>query len=313
MKSLRVCFVGYGSIAKRHIANLHSLCKEKKIDLSIDVLRHSKGNDKKNNERLKYVDLIKYDKLGKQDIYDIIFITNPTSEHYKTLKKYKDNAKIFFMEKPACSYNDLSKMARLSIDPNRVYVACPIRYKKVIQYIKTKIDLKNVISARVICSSYLPDWRKGTDYTKSYSANKKLGGGVRLDLIHEMDYIKYLFGYPKDVICKFVKYSNLKIDTEDLAVYILEYKDKLVELHLDYFGRAPQRIMELYTENDVIVIDLLKNEVKSLIKNKHNKFKENRDDFQLCELRHMLDMYFNKAINDNNLTNSIKTILLAKG
>ena len=65
------------------------------------------------------------------------------------------------------------------------YVACPLRYNAVIQYIKDNIDLQDVISVRSISSSYLPDWRPGVDYRKTYSAKKELGGGVSIDLIHE--------------------------------------------------------------------------------------------------------------------------------
>ena len=68
MKSLKVCFIGYGSIAKRHISNLYKLCKDKKIGLSIDVLRHSnvinKKVDKKNEGKLVLVSgKIEYDNL----------------------------------------------------------------------------------------------------------------------------------------------------------------------------------------------------------------------------------------------------------
>ena len=32
-----------------------------------------------------------------------------------------------------------------------------------------------------------------TNYTKSVSAQKKLGGGVLLELSHELDYLKWIF------------------------------------------------------------------------------------------------------------------------
>lgn len=312
MKSLKVCFIGYGSIAKRHISNLYKLCKDKKIGLSIDVLRHSNVINEKVDKNYNLINLVGYGHLNKDDLYDIIFITNPTSEHYKTLKKYKNNAKMFFLEKPACSYEDLKKMSKLNIDPNKVYVACPLRYKKVIQYLKTKVNLEDVISVRAICSSYLPDWRKGTDYTKTYSANKKLGGGVRLDLIHEIDYLRYVFGDPLKVICKYGKYSKLQISTEDLAIYILEYKNKIVELHLDYFGRIPKRELEIFTNKDTIKVDLINNLILFMKENRKIKFREKRDDYQNDELIKFLKIFNRNTENNNNLFKALSTILFTK-
>ena len=312
MKSLNVCFIGYGSIAKRHIKNLHSLCKIKKINLNIDILRHENCN---NNiiDKVKFVNKVKYNKLGIDDKYDIIFITNPTSEHYKTLKRYKHNAKMFFVEKPLVNYSDINKIKRLKIDSNKIYVACPLRYNSVVQYVKKMVRLNNVISVRVICSSYLPEWRKGIDYKKTYSAMKKMGGGVRLDLIHEWDYVKYLFGSPDRIICCYGKYSNLKIDSEDIATYIGEYKDKLIELHIDYFGRVNQRKVEIYTNDDVIVADLNKCIVEKLKGNETINFKEKRDDYQIKELDHFLKIYYKLLENDNNLKESINVINLTAG
>ena len=312
MKLLKVCFIGYGSIAKRHISNLHKLCKDKKIRLCIDVLRHSKVCNEKLDESFKHIDSVRYGHLNKNDFYDIIFITNPTSEHYKTLKRYINNAKMFFLEKPACSYTDLRKMSKLNIDPNRVYVACPLRYKKVIQYLKDKVNLKNIISVRAICSSYLPDWRNGIDYTKTYSANKELGGGVRLDLIHEWDYIKYLFGNPQKVICQYDKKSKLKISSEDVALYIADYKDKFIELHLDYFGRVSQRKIDIFTDKDLINVDLINNIICFNKSNKTIKFIEERDDYQIVELLSFFKIYNKRIKNCNNLYEAINTILLTK-
>lgn len=312
MKSLRVCFVGYGSIAKRHIKNLYMLCKSKNISLEIDVLRH---NEFRNCKYIEYpnVDNVKYKKLKVEDKYDILFITNPTSEHYKTLNKYKNNAKMFFVEKPLVNYSDLSRIKKISIKNDKVYVACPLRYKKVIQFIKNNINKNDVICTRVICSSYLPNWRPNTDYKKTYSAIKKLGGGVRLDLIHEWDYIKYLFGKPNNIIYKYGKCSNLKIDTEDYASYIAEYKNKFIELHIDYFGKSYQRKIELYLNDDVLVIDLYKNTIKSLINGSIVNYNESRDEIQINELSHFLDIFYKNIRNDSNLNSAINTIELTRG
>ncbi|WP_298654045.1 Gfo/Idh/MocA family oxidoreductase, partial [uncultured Proteiniphilum sp.] len=61
-----------------------------------------------------------------------------------------------------------------------------------------------------------PDWRPNTDYKKSYSAKKEEGGGVSIDLIHEWDYLIYLFGFPQEVYNLQGKFSHLDINSEDL-------------------------------------------------------------------------------------------------
>ena len=95
--------------------------------------------------------------------------------------------------------------------------------------------------ARVICSSYLPDWRPGVDYRTVYSAHKALGGGVTIDLIHEWDYLVDLFGVPQQLYNFKGTYSDLEIDSDDLSVYIAKYPTLLAEVHLDYFGRGYRR------------------------------------------------------------------------
>ena len=48
------------------------------------------------------------------------------------------------------------------------------------------------------------------------------------------------------------KKSTLEIDSDDYAIYIAEYADKILELHLDYFGRSIIRELTLFTEQDTI-------------------------------------------------------------
>ena len=66
-------------------------------------------------------------------------------------------------------------------------MAAPMRWCGTMLALKEELPRLKPYSARVICSSYLPDWRPGVDYRTVYSAHREMGGGVTIDLIHEWD------------------------------------------------------------------------------------------------------------------------------
>ena len=47
---------------------------------------------------------------------------------------------------------------------------------------------------------WLPDWHPNSDYRREYSARWDLGGGAILDS-HEFDYLTWLLGPVKDMLC----------------------------------------------------------------------------------------------------------------
>ena len=134
-------------------------------------------------------------------------------------------------------------------------VACPMRWCGTYMELKKALKDQKVYSARLICSSYLPEWRPNADYRKVYSANKAMGGGVSIDLIHEWDYLIDLFGEPNESYNFNGTYSHLEIDSDDLSVYIARYPDKLAEIHLDYFGRTYRRTAEFFVKEGTITAD----------------------------------------------------------
>ena len=199
MKQLNVCFVGIGSIARRHIKNLQIICTKRGISLNIDAIRQKTSVIKKDDTPMFGKVYRDYEELDTE--YDAIFITNPTTflvandvnsnTAHRSLRKYGRN---FFIEKPVSSVGQIRDAENLRLKKDAIYyVACPLRYSAVIQYLKNNVDVRSVISVRSISSSFLPDWRPGTDYRKTYSASKQLGGGVSTDLIHEWDYLKKYF------------------------------------------------------------------------------------------------------------------------
>ncbi|MBO7426504.1 MAG: Gfo/Idh/MocA family oxidoreductase [Clostridiales bacterium] len=309
MQDFRVCFVGVGSIAKRHIKNLRAICPTRGLNITIDAYRRSSSS-----YEAEGVDRVFTDLKDMEAHYDAVFITNPTEYHLDALRSFHEVSDHFFIEKPLVSLKQLDSASGFPFRKDAVYyVACPLRYNAVIQYIAENIDVHDVISVRSISSSYLPDWRPGQDYRDTYSAHKDLGGGVSIDLIHEWDYLSFLFGKPLSVKSLIGKKSPLEIDSDDYAIYIGEYKDRIVELHLDYFGRKTIRRIELFTKNDTIVGDLVSNTISFLVEGKTIDFHEERDDFQKRELNHFLDVIYCGKENDSSHEHAVDVLKLTQG
>ena len=308
---MRVAFWGLGSIAKRHIRNIYTILKQGGDTPKIDVFRHKKQQIQEADIREMVTGVYSQNEL-EDKYYDIIFITNPTAQHFETIKMCVPHTDHMFIEKPVFEkYSE--NIADLKLKRNSVYyVACPLRYTSVIQYIKNNIDLSSVFSVRAISSSYLPDWRPGTDYRKTYSAHKELGGGVAIDLIHEWDYLTNLFGIPEKVLYVGGKFSDLEIDSDDLAVYTGIYKDRIIELHLDYFGRKTSRELTLYTSEEIISADLVNGKINYLKSGETVDVHEERDNYQKRELQHFLDIVDGKVINDSTVEHAVKVLKIAR-
>ena len=106
------------------------------------------------------------------------------------------------------------------------------------------------------CGSYLPEWRPGTDWRACYSARPELGGGVHIDLIHELDYVHWIFGDPQRVRKTLRHASSLGIGAVDYANYCLEYADFCVSVVLNYYRRDYKRTVEIVADEGTWTADL---------------------------------------------------------
>ncbi len=310
-KKFKIAFIGLGSIGKRHLLNVVKVLNNRNDEFIIDLVRRKES--KALDDELKvHVNKIYSDDEEIPSDYDIVFITNPTSLHYETIVKFKSKTKHMFIEKPVFDKIDID-IEKLDLkDENVYYVACPLRYTQVINFVKQNIDFKEVYSVRVICSSYLPDWRPNADYRETYSASKAQGGGVSIDLIHEWDYLIYLLGLPKEILNIRGKFSNLEIDSDDLSVYIAKYDDLLVEVHLDYFGRKSVRELQIMTKTDTINVDIINSRITYLKENKVIKFDDERNSFQLREIENLFQILDGNKENENDIFKALSTLKIAK-
>ena len=121
---------------------------------------------------------------------------------------------------------------------------------------------KKCFNVNVFCGSYLPKWRNNIDYRKSVSAKKHLGGGVLLDLSHELDYVQWLFGKIEIEHCKSKKLSNLNIETDDFLNLVGKTKKvPSIQITLNYFTRKRTRQIFIDGKNISIQADLNKKNV----------------------------------------------------
>ena len=150
-----------------------------------------------------------------------------------------------------------------------IYINYNLRFNPYIQKLKKFLDKKSIYDIKLITNSYLPNWRKNISYKKNYSVDKSKGGGVILDLSHDIDLIKSLFN--KIIInhVSFGKKSNLTKNSEDF-LYLNASSNKVnISLDINYYSRNELRLILVDSKNFSLNIDL-KNNICKLSKN--NKF-----------------------------------------
>lgn len=116
-----------------------------------------------------------------------------------------------------------------------------------------------LLSAHGRCGSWLPDWRPGTDYRRGVSARRELGGGVLLELSHDLELLRSLLG-PLTVTAADLSCSGLlEIDVEDRALLLLRTEAGVpVSLHLDFCSKPPERSLLLRGSEGEIRWDLIR-------------------------------------------------------
>ena len=310
-KKMNILIIGLGSIGQRHLKNIHAVAKARGIAVATDVVEP---------RALDYLDESTRALVGEQFAtpaevgrYDMIFVTNPSQLHRETLEAVKDKAKFFFVEKPVFTEALAADALAPYADERKFYVACPIRHTKVYGFISEFVPQNKIFCARAICSSYLPEWRPGTDYRRTYAAQEG-SGGVKLDLIHEFDYLFTLFGLPQESRLLDGKFSDLELRSVDGVSFVGKYPDKTLELHLDYYGRVPRREIELYAANDVVVCDFIKAEIRFLKSGRRIDLAEERNEYCLREIGYFFDFALSGAKNINSIpyANSIINFVLAR-
>lgn len=256
---MKIVFIGIGSIAKKHIKAI------RKIEPNAEIFALRSSRDSAPYEDVN--DFYEYDEI-KGMAPDFIIISNPTSKHFETIQKLLPFRIPLFIEKPVFAelghYDVIKEIENKQI---LTYVACDMRFMDCLtwlhQYMAEHRKEVRINEINVYCGSFLPEWRPGTDFRKCYSAIPELGGGVHIDLIHDVDYVYWIFGKPEDHHAFYRNVSSLGIRAYDYANFNLIYPDFCANVVLNYYRRDAKRYMEILFDDCTWTIDMMKNEISS--------------------------------------------------
>lgn len=249
---MKILLIGFGSIGKRHYEVLSKLSRVQNINL---VTKQNIEN------KIYYKSLKDVDNINQ---YDYFVIASETNKHFEQLKFLEENVKnkLIFCEKPL-----FQSKKDLEIKNNKVFVGYVLRFHPLLEKLKEFIKDENIILANAKCGQYLPSWRPNTDYKSCYSAKKEEGGGVLLDLSHEIDYIQWLCGQINETKSYQVKISDLEINSDDLTMLVGKTnKNIFVNISIDYISKNTHRRLLIETLVHTYELDFISN--KLIKKNK---------------------------------------------
>ena len=307
---MKILVVGYGSIGKRHVKNLSSLNQTQ-----VSVCSKNKEAWKLEKKGIKTFTTIEQ---ALKEKHNVAIICNETSLHIKTAIKLADNGYHIFLEKPIS--NSLKNIPALIKIIKRkkliTMVGCNMRFHHGIKLMKSLIDkneIGRILSVTVENGSFMPDWHPWENYQISYASQKKLGGGVVLTQIHEIDYLYWFFGKVDDIYSFTEKLTDLQIDVEDYSGSLLKFKNKIIaELHLDYFQKPSVRSCKIIGTKGQITWNWENNHVQ-IFKNKDKKWvtkniekKFDRNKMFVDELQYFLKCVKKRKIPMNSIIDGLE-------
>ena len=235
----RALLVGLGSIGVRHLR----LLREALPQADIRVLRHGGCDGDIPNADGCFAQLADALEFAPQ----IAVLSNPAPFHIETARQLASIGAHLLIEKPLA---EAAANVRGLLDLCRdkgvlLQVGYNLRFLESLQRFRAELKSGRIGDVRMVrceIGQYLPDWRPNADYRQSVSSQRSLGGGVLLELSHELDMLHWVFGNVDWVGAWTGQLGKLEIDVEDSANLTLGFASGAVgQLAMDFLRRDTTR------------------------------------------------------------------------
>lgn len=306
--------IGLGNIAIRHRQNIKALFPNSKVfALS--------ASGRVVNEDVPFCDqLIQSLDLISVPDFKFAIVASPVTLHCEHAITLLESGVPCLIEKPLAQTVEFAKKIKFATETSSLQsgVAYQLRFLPSFNVIKKIVrdgDIGEIYNVFIEVGQYLPDWRPDKNYKNSVSAQNSLGGGVLLELSHELDYACELFGELKILNSKLRKSKELDLDVEDLVDLTLESRDGVIlNIHLNMIQKCPSRTCRIIGSKANIFWNLLDDSIEEQTKFA-KKFIHRNDGWDKNIMYQELLLAFSKQVDTNkpqvaSVDSSIKVIEL---
>ncbi len=304
--------VGYGSIGRRHLENLHALGVEDWV-----VVHTGEGT-------------LPFEPLGVVRVYSDLsaalaattptfaVIANPTAMHVRAAIACARRGCALLIEKPVSDrLDDLDALRRAVADAAvQVLVGFQFRFDPGLQRVRELLGsgaFGSPLHARVVWGENLPAMHPWEDWRLGYAARRDLGGGVHHSLCHPFDYLRMLFGEATSVTAK-LHAGPLRLDVAEAADVVIDYGAVAAQVHLDFWSQPSTHRVEITCQTGSITWDYVAGALRTWSQDDGAWGSiavpgvADRNALFVAEARHFLDIVNRKVLPQCSLEDGIRAV-----
>ena len=193
---------------------------------------------------------------------DLVVIATPTFNHAENIIKAAKHKANILVEKPGAMNIKQAHNVTSTIKDNNVgfFISYQRRFHPLVGRLRRVLDSNKIgklMSVRVAVSSYVPDWHPYEDFHDLYACRPDLGGGVLKTETHEIDFIAWLFGIPRQIFSTYGCRGKFNIDVEDTANLLLDYDSFSVQMTMCFMQKKQERNFKFFGQKGWIEFDLI--------------------------------------------------------
>jgi predicted dehydrogenase len=313
----RGLLVGFGSIGRRHLTNLHGLGVEDwaVVHTGTGTLAFEPPGPVRVHPSLEAA-------LARERP-DFAVVANPTALHLPTALACVEHGCDVLLEKPVShSLAGIDALVDAAAHHDRrVLVGFQFRFDPALARIIELLRggaVGTPLHADVTWGEYLPDWHPWEDYRTGYAARPELGGGVHHTICHPLDYLRACFGEPAELRASLSRLHPLGLEVAEACDVRVRFDAGVeVGVHLDYWARPRVHRFEITGSEGAIVWDFIGAQLRWWTTGDDEWRAEptpgvdGRDALFVAEAAHFLDVVARRAAPRCTLDDGIRAVRMA--